>query len=89
VLNQAIASSGTADGVAGGSYWWQVTAVDAEGDMTQADGGIWWPFTVQRAIDNVDTGGTTGTRKEVTPTVVRMGELVSYTIVISNAAARR
>jgi uncharacterized repeat protein (TIGR01451 family) len=42
---------------------------------------------VQRAADNVNTGGTTGTRKEVTPTVVRMGELVSYTIVISNSGS--
>ena len=67
-----------------GRYWWQATAVDAEGDTTQADGGIWWPLTVQRAADNVNTGGTTGTRKDVTPTVVRMGELVSYTIVVSN-----
>jgi len=84
VLNNAIASSGTGWVLPAGSYWWQVTAVDAEGDMTQADGGIWWPLTVQRAADNVNTGGTTGTRKDVTPTVVRMGELVSYTIVVSN-----
>ena len=67
-----------------GSYWWQATAVDADGDTTQADGGQWWPFTVESAIGNVDTGGATGTRKEVTPMVVRMGELVSYTIVVSN-----
>jgi uncharacterized repeat protein (TIGR01451 family) len=84
VLNNAIASSGTGWVLPAGSYWWQVTAVDAEGDTTQADGGIWWPLTVQRAANNVNTGGTTGTRKEVTPTVVRMGELVSYTIVVSN-----
>jgi uncharacterized repeat protein (TIGR01451 family) len=84
VLNNAIASSGTGWVLPAGSYWWQVTAVDAEGDTTQADGGIWWPLTVQRAADNVNTGGTTGTRKDVTPTVVRMGELVSYTIVVSN-----
>jgi uncharacterized repeat protein (TIGR01451 family) len=84
VLNNAIASSGTGWVLPAGSYRWQVTAVDAEGDTTQADGGIWWPLTVQRAADNVNTGGTTGTRKEVTPTVVRMGELVSYTIVVSN-----
>jgi uncharacterized repeat protein (TIGR01451 family) len=87
VLNNAIASSGTGWVLPAGSYWWQVTAVDAEGDMTQADGGIWWPLTVQRAADNVNTGGATGTRKEVTPTVVRMGELVSYTIVISNSGS--
>jgi uncharacterized repeat protein (TIGR01451 family) len=66
------------------SYWWQVTAVDADGDTTQADGGQWWPFTVQSAIGNVNTGGPLGTRKEATPTVLRMGELVSYTIVVSN-----
>jgi uncharacterized repeat protein (TIGR01451 family) len=70
-----------------GSYWWQATAVDADGDTTQADGGEWWPFTVQSATGNVDTGGATGTRKEVTPTVVRMGELVTYTIVVSNAGS--
>jgi uncharacterized repeat protein (TIGR01451 family) len=87
VLNNAIASSGTGWVLPAGSYWWQVTAVDAEGDTTQADGGIWWPLTVQRAADNVNTGGTTGTRKDVTPTVVRMGELVSYTIVISNSGS--
>jgi uncharacterized repeat protein (TIGR01451 family) len=87
VLNNAIASSGASWVLPAGSYWWQVTAVDAEGDTTQADGGIWWPLTVQRAADNVNTGGTTGTRKEVTPTVVRMGELVTYTIVISNAGS--
>ena len=70
-----------------GSYWWQVTAVDADGDTTQADGGQWWLFNVQSAIGNVDTIGPTGTRKEVTPTVVRMGELVTYTIVVSNAGS--
>jgi uncharacterized repeat protein (TIGR01451 family) len=70
-----------------GSYWWQATAVDAEGDTTQADGGEWWPFTVQSAIGNVDTSGPTGTRKEAAPTVVRMGELVTYTIVVSNAGS--
>ena len=67
-----------------GSYWWQVTAVDADGDTTQADGGQWWPFTVERAIGNLDNAGT---RKEAAPTLVRMGELVSYTIVISNAGS--
>jgi uncharacterized repeat protein (TIGR01451 family) len=87
VLNNAIASSGTGWVLPAGSYWWQVTAVDAEGDMTQADGGIWWSLTVQRAADNVNTSGATGTRKEVTPTVVRMGELVSYTIVVSNSGS--
>jgi uncharacterized repeat protein (TIGR01451 family) len=65
-----------------GSYWWQATAVDADGDTTQADGGAWWLFTVQSAIGNLDNAGT---RKEVTPTVLRMGELVSYTIVLSNS----
>jgi uncharacterized repeat protein (TIGR01451 family) len=65
-----------------GSYWWQATAVDAEGDTTQADGGAWWPFTVQSGIGNLDNAGT---RKEAAPTVVRMGELVSYTIVLSNS----
>jgi uncharacterized repeat protein (TIGR01451 family) len=67
--------------LAAGSYWWQVTAVDADGDTTQADGGAWWPFTVQSGIGNLDNAGT---RKEAAPTVVRMGELVSYTIVLSN-----
>jgi len=65
-----------------GSYWWQVTAVDADGDTTQADGGQWWPFGVEQAIGNLDNAGT---RKEATPTAVRMGELVSYTIVLSNS----
>jgi len=87
VLNNAIASSGESWVLPAGSYWWQVTAVDAEGDTTQADGGIWWPLTVQRAADNVNTGGATGTRKDVTPTVARMGELVSYTIVVSNSGS--
>ncbi|MBO9346526.1 MAG: hypothetical protein J7601_12465, partial [Chloroflexi bacterium] len=40
-----------------GSYWWQVTAVDAEGDTTQADGGEWWPFSVESAIGKLDTSG--------------------------------
>ena len=70
-----------------GSYWWQVTAVDAEGDTTQADGGEWWPFSVESAIGKLDTSGPTGTRKEAAPTAARMGELVSYTIVISNAGS--
>ena len=70
-----------------GSYWWQVTAVDTQGDMTQADGGAWWPFTVESAIGKLDTSGPTGTRKEAAPTAARMGELVSYTIVISNAGS--
>jgi uncharacterized repeat protein (TIGR01451 family) len=65
-----------------GSYLWQVTAVDADGDTTQADGGQWWPFGVEQAIGNLDNAGT---RKEATPTAVRMGELVSYTIVLSNS----
>jgi uncharacterized repeat protein (TIGR01451 family) len=87
VVNNAIANSGSSWVLPAGSYWWQVMAVDTQGDMTQADGGAWWPFTVESAIGNVDTGGATGTRKEVTPTAVRMGELVSYTIVISNAGS--
>jgi uncharacterized repeat protein (TIGR01451 family) len=70
-----------------GSYWWQVTAVDADGDTTQADGGEWWPFSVESAIGKLDTSGPTGTRKEAAPTAARMGELVSYTIVISNAGS--
>ena len=53
----------------------------------RADAGQWWAFSVESAIGNVDTGGATGTRKEAVPTVVRMGELVSYTIVISNAGS--
>ena len=59
-------------------------AVDTQEDMTQADGGAWWPFTVESAIGNVDN---VDTRKEAVPTAVRMGELVSYTIVISNAGS--
>jgi hypothetical protein len=27
------------------TYWWQVRAVNAGGQMTQADGGRWWYFT--------------------------------------------
>jgi uncharacterized repeat protein (TIGR01451 family) len=85
VVNQASAAAAPLTAtLPSGSYWWQVTAVDADGDTTQADGGEWWPFTVQSAIGNLNTSGPTGTRKEVTPTVVRMGELVSYTIVVSN-----
>ena len=53
----------------------------------RADAGQWWAFSVESAIGNVDTGGATGTRKEAAPTAVRMGELVSYTIVISNAGS--
>ena len=87
VVNNAIANSGSSWVLPAGSYWWQATAVDAEGDTTQADGGEWWPFTVQSAIGNVDTSGPTGTRKEAAPTVVRMGELVTYTIVVSNAGS--
>jgi uncharacterized repeat protein (TIGR01451 family) len=88
VVNQASASAAPLTvTLPAGSYWWQVTAVDADGDTTQADGGQWWPFTVQSAIGNLNTSGPTGTRKEVTPTVARMGELVTYTIVISNAGS--
>jgi uncharacterized repeat protein (TIGR01451 family) len=88
VVNQA-ATTGSSLTVTlpAGSYWWQATAVDAEGDTTQADGGAWWTFTVQSAIGNVDTSGSLGTRKEATPTLVRMGELVTYTIVVSNAGS--
>jgi alpha-tubulin suppressor-like RCC1 family protein len=31
-----------------GNYWWQVTAVNAQAHATQADGGEWWPFSVQQ-----------------------------------------
>jgi len=88
VVNQAATTAGPLTvTLPAGNYWWQVTAFDAQGDTTQADGGIWWPLTVQRAADNVNTGGATGTRKEVAPTVVRMGELVSYTIIVSNVGS--
>ncbi|GIV83069.1 MAG: hypothetical protein KatS3mg052_0076 [Candidatus Roseilinea sp.] len=74
--------------LAPGTYWWQVTALDAEGDATQADGGVRWQFTVLNdGVTNLDTSGPTGTRKEVTPTAVRMGEAVSYTIVLSNSGS--
>ena len=83
VVNQASAAAAPLTAtLPSGSYWWQVTAVDADGDTTQADGGQWWPFTVERAIGNLDNAGT---RKEAAPTAVRMGELVSYTIVLSNS----
>ena len=62
-------------------------AGDADGDTTQADGGEWWPFSVESAIGKLDTSGPTGTRKEAAPTAARMGELVSYTIVLSNAGS--
>ena len=85
VVNQASAAAAPLTAtLPSGSYWWQVTAVDADGDTTQADGGQWWPFGVEQAIGNLDNAGT---RKEATPTVVRMGELVTYTIVLSNAGS--
>jgi uncharacterized repeat protein (TIGR01451 family) len=88
VVNQASASAAPLTvTLPAGSYWWQVTAVDADGNTTQADSGQWWPFTVQSAIGNLNTSGPAGTRKEATPTVLRMGELVTYTIVISNAGS--
>ncbi|MDW8395890.1 MAG: hypothetical protein RMM31_06585 [Anaerolineae bacterium] len=69
-------------GLASGSYWWQVTAVDANGNTAQADGGVRWQLVAQGYsivdLDNADT------RKEAAPTAVRMGELVTYTIVLSN-----
>jgi uncharacterized repeat protein (TIGR01451 family) len=73
----------------GATYHWQVRACADSGCtvFTDANGGAHWSFTVESAIGNVDTGGATGTRKEVTPTAVRMGELVTYTIVISNAGS--
>ncbi|MCS7055772.1 MAG: hypothetical protein NZM18_06305, partial [Thermoflexales bacterium] len=81
-LTQAVA------GLTPGSYWWQVTAVDAEGDTTQADNGERWLLIVQDAgIGNLNTSGSTGTRKEATPTAVRMGDAVTYTIVLSNSGS--
>jgi uncharacterized repeat protein (TIGR01451 family) len=86
VVNNAATAglSHAPNGLAPGTYWWQVTAVDAEGDTTQADGGTRWQFIVVNnllggSLDNVDT------RKEVTPTQVRIGDLVTYTIVLSNS----
>ncbi|GIV83252.1 MAG: hypothetical protein KatS3mg052_0259 [Candidatus Roseilinea sp.] len=86
VVNNAATAglSHATNGLAPGTYWWQVTAVDAYGDTTQADGGARWQFIVVNnllsgSLDNVDT------RKEVTPTQVRIGDLVTYTIVLSNS----
>jgi uncharacterized repeat protein (TIGR01451 family) len=85
--NTSVALSGLTPGT---TYYWQVRACADSGCtvFTDADGsGGHWSFSTQGGISFVNTSGPTGTRKEVTPTVVRMGELVSYTIVISNAGS--
>jgi uncharacterized repeat protein (TIGR01451 family) len=51
--------------------------------FTDAVGGH-WAFTVAKRIDHLDNPAT---RKLVAPTIVRMGELVSYTIVVSNSGS--
>ncbi|MCS7062917.1 MAG: hypothetical protein NZM04_02525 [Methylacidiphilales bacterium] len=80
--------TGTSHAVVGlhqGSYWWQVTAMDYDGDTTQADNGERWLLIVQDdRIGTLNTSGLTGTRKEAKPTAVRMGDAVTYTIVLSN-----
>jgi uncharacterized repeat protein (TIGR01451 family) len=84
-VNQVVGLRRAADGHAAGGEL--LVAGDADGDTTQADGGEWWPFSVESAIGKLDTSGPTGTRKEAAPTAARMGELVSYTIVLSNAGS--
>ena len=85
--NTSVALSGLTPGA---TYYWQVRACADAGCtvFTDADGsGGHWSFSTQGGISFVDTSGPTGTRKEVTPTVVRMGALVSYTIVLSNSGS--
>ena len=84
-------SVGTATNVAlsgltpGATYYWQVRACAhaACSAFTEAGGG-YWAFTVAKRIDSLDNPAT---RKLAVPAVVRMGELVTYTIVISNAGS--
>jgi uncharacterized repeat protein (TIGR01451 family) len=66
----------------GATYHWQVRAcADSEcAVFVDADGGH-WSFVVQSMSDNLNNSVT---RKVVTPALVRMGELVTYTIFIKN-----
>jgi hypothetical protein len=31
-------------------YWWQVTAIDSNGNTTQADSGTWWVIKGQSRV---------------------------------------
>jgi len=69
----------------GATYYWQVRACmhAACVAFTDAVGGH-WAFTVAKRIDHLDNPAT---RKLAAPAIVRMGELVSYTIVASNSGS--
>jgi uncharacterized repeat protein (TIGR01451 family) len=71
------------------TYRWQVRAC-AESDcniFSDANDGASWTFSTQGGISFINTAGPAGTRKEAMPTATRMGELITYTIVVSNAGS--
>jgi uncharacterized repeat protein (TIGR01451 family) len=79
MVNSAILS-GLAEGA---TYYWQVRACSHAACIafTNANDG-YWTFTVARQIDSLDN---LGTRILAAPATVKMGDLVTYTIVLSNA----
>jgi len=84
-------SVGTATSVAlhgltpGRTYYWQVRAcAHAPCSAFTEAGSSHWSFTVARLIEGLDH---VGTRKGVSPTLTRVGELVTYTVVLSNSGS--
>ena len=61
------------------TYYWQVRAIDAEGGITYADGGVWWSFKTQNPALTVDK---TLTNQSTTPIVP--GTVLTYTITATN-----
>jgi uncharacterized repeat protein (TIGR01451 family) len=64
-----------------GTYWWQVTALGATGPGTPADGGMAWTITRETVVQAL-----IGTRKTPSTQDIMFGELLTYTIAVSNAA---
>jgi len=62
------------------TYYWQVRAIDAEGEMTYADAGDWWSFTTQSAELRVDKALT-----DQSATPIALGTVLTYTITATNA----
>jgi hypothetical protein len=49
----------------GTTYWWQVRAINANGE-TAADNGIWWQFTTQNPFTSIQPFAKTAPLHEVT-----------------------
>ncbi len=89
VVNNAAVTS-TSYGLSGlqpGEYWWQVTAVDAQGDTTQADGGERWRLRSVEVLGSLGDLDNTETRKVASARAVEANDVLTYTIVLSNGGA--